>query len=202
MTAFSLTKYAAMTETPPHIHQLFSHPSTPCAAVQSLTVEVHAHRQKEQLALPTWCLRYQLQGTVSELYIPSAAKTPCPTDELWKHTCFEAFIGQPGTSAYREFNFAPSGHWAAYAFSDERVRDDASEEAAVPPPNIALTVKPDTLTLEAHLPWFDGAVGELLLGLTAVIETRDGNLSYWALHHPTAKPDFHRKAGWTARLVH
>jgi len=37
--------------------------------------------------------------------------------------------------------------------------------------------------------------------LTAVIETQDGNLSYWALHHPAERPDFHRNAGWTAELA-
>ena len=40
----------------------------------------------------------------------------------------------------------------------------------------------------------------LLLGLTAVIESTDGSLSYWALAHPRGVPDFHARAGWTARL--
>ena len=38
------------------------------------------------------------------------------------------------------------------------------------------------------------------LGLTAVIEAQDGHLSYWALHHPAAQPDFHHRGGWTARV--
>ena len=32
---------------------------------------------------------------------------------------------------------------------------------------------------------FDGS------SLSAVIETTDGAMSYWALAHPSAKPDFH-----------
>ena len=44
------------------------------------------------------------------------------------------------------------------------------------------------------LPDTPGAVG-----LSAVIETLDGQLSHWALHHPRAdRPDFHHRAGWTA----
>ena len=31
----------------------------------------------------------------------------------------------------------------------------------------------------------------IALGLSAVIEEADGNVSYWALAHPPGKPDFH-----------
>jgi hypothetical protein len=33
--------------------------------------------------------------------------------------------------------------------------------------------------------------GAKRLGLSAVIEAVDGAMSYWALAHPSAKPDFH-----------
>jgi hypothetical protein len=33
----------------------------------------------------------------------------------------------------------------------------------------------------------------LTLGLSAVIEEKDGTKSYWALAHPPGKPDFHHK---------
>jgi len=33
-------------------------------------------------------------------------------DELWQHTCFEAFIGTSSGAGYYEFNFAPSTQWA------------------------------------------------------------------------------------------
>lgn len=35
------------------------------------------------------------------------------------------------------------------------------------------------------------------LGLTAVIETITGEKSYWALHHPVLRPDFHHRDGFT-----
>ena len=35
----------------------------------------------------------------------------------------------------------------------------------------------------------------LRLGLSAVIEASDATLSYWALHHPPGKPDFHHADG-------
>jgi hypothetical protein len=37
-------------------------------------------------------------------------------------------------------------------------------------------------------------------GLAAVIEDRDGALSWWALSHRAAAPDFHDPATFTMRL--
>ena len=40
----------------------------------------------------------------------------------------------------------------------------------------------------------------LALGLSAVIEDADGALSYWALAHPAAKPDFHHREAFTLKI--
>jgi hypothetical protein len=45
-----------------------------------------------------------------------AAVAAARTDELWRHTCFEAFVRTSPAPAYYEFNFAPSTQWAAYRF--------------------------------------------------------------------------------------
>jgi hypothetical protein len=50
-----------------------------------------------------------------------------------------------------------------------------------------------------HLP-LAGGLGALRLGLAAVLEEGDGKLSYWALRHPAAVPDFHHRGGFTAKL--
>ena len=39
------------------------------------------------------------------------------------------------------------------------------------------------------------------IGLSAVIEDTAGSLSYWALHHPRSKPDFHHRGGFILRLT-
>ena len=41
--------------------------------------------------------------------------------------------------------------------------------------------------------------GEILAGVTAVIETAEG-VSYWALSHPGAKPDFHDSKAFLVRF--
>jgi hypothetical protein len=37
-------------------------------------------------------------------------------------------------------------------------------------------------------------------GLSAVVETKDGGISYWALAHPPGKPDFHHPDSFALTL--
>lgn len=100
-----------------------------------------------------------------------------------------------GSPAYREFNFSPSGQWAAYAFSDYRQRAESRTPSVAP--TIALRRFPDRLELEATLaPALLPEGVNLELGLNAVIEAADGRLSYWALKHPAGAPDFHLRKGF------
>jgi len=64
-------------------------------------------------------LSYLVTGKISDLRIPPAVAAT-RTDELWRHTCFEAFICDAPGPAYHEFNFAPSTQWAAYWFDRYR----------------------------------------------------------------------------------
>lgn len=176
--------------------QLHCHPATPCGVALSVSVEVRAHADGLRL-------RYTLRGDTSTLRIPAPA-APVPTDGLWQHTCLEAFVAADGEPAYREFNFSPSSAWAAYRFSSERQRDEAAEareRVLLPPPQTRTTAR--SLTLTARLP--TGALprspAPLCLGLSAVIEELDGRLSYWALHHPHERPDFHHRDGRALRLA-
>jgi len=123
--------------------------------------------------------------------------------------CFEAFVGLADHAAYHEFNFAPSGQWAAYRFTAERQRDTSAEAAHAPVrPDIDVHLAPDSLRLIAWLPWHalplpsPGVAWEI--GLSAVIETTDGALSHWALGHPASRPDFHHRGGWLrqSELLH
>ena len=50
----------------------------------------------------------------------SGVAEPWRADELWRTTCFEAFLRPAGEKSYREWNFAPSGNWAAYDFTAYR----------------------------------------------------------------------------------
>jgi len=110
-------------------------------------------------------------------------------DGLWQHTCFEAFIRAEGESAYREFNFAPSGAWQAYVFADYRqgvCLEPASD------PCVETMSSAQQFILRAVIQAADLPPGpRLQLGLTAVVEGTNGGLTYWALKHAADKPDFH-----------
>ena len=87
----------------------------------------------------------------------------------------------------------PSGNWAAYYFGAYRGGMAPLMKGA--PPQIKLAQGDDHITLHVavDLAWLlrsPFGVG-LKLGLSAVIEDRAQVLSYWALKHPTEKPDFH-----------
>jgi hypothetical protein len=146
---------------------------------------------------------YRLQGDISALRIPTRAPSEA-RDNLWQHTCCEAFIGDAAavnTQSYREFNFSPSSCWAAYAFHDYRQRSMDWQAPAAPV--LTSTVSADTLHLSVQLP----AVllpdsPQLAIGLCAVIETLDGSKTYWALSHAAVQPDFHLRNSFTLRLPH
>ncbi len=143
-------------------------------------------------------LEYRVLTKPGALRIPALAIAPTFTDGLWQHTCFELFAAAPGGTAYREFNFAPSGHWAAYAFSNYRERLDWQPASA---PLIRCMQAADALELQVELPRSllpDSAV--LALGLSAVLEHADGSLDYRALRHPAERPDFHRRDAFILEL--
>jgi len=174
---------------------LLCHPAAPCPAVRSLEVGVSL-RADGALALA-----YRLHGSLDRLALPA----PQPVgfaDGLWQHSCFELFIGLAGDPAYREFNFSPSGQWAAYAFAGYRQREDVALPASAP--SISLRCDGDRLTMDVLLgvpflpPAAPGTTRQL--GLSAVIEARDGALAYWALAHPAERPDFHRREAFTLNL--
>ncbi|AOF86084.1 hypothetical protein BSY239_1565 [Hydrogenophaga sp. RAC07] len=146
-------------------------------------------------------LVYALSGDIAGLRIPSAT-TPGQADGLWQHTCLEAFVAAEGDAAYREFNFSPSGQWAGYRFAGERQRD-TSPAPDLPAPAMQFAITPTCLTLDVHLPLaaLPSPAQHLALALCAVIEEHDGRLSYWALQHPQARPDFHHPAGHSLRLA-
>lgn len=187
---------ATLTPTAPAL-PLVCHPAAPCALPLRIEatlalIETGPHHG--------WLLRYALRGDVSRLRVPTPVP-PGPADGLWQHTCFEAFIGVAGEAAYREFNWAPSGQWAAYRFSAERQRDAAAEAQQGPlVPRIEVHTGPESLCLLVGLPMsalpLPTAAQVWEVGLSAVIETSDGQLSHWALQHPSARPDFHHRGGW------
>lgn len=163
---------------------LIPFPGTTGSPVDSIDVDVL--RQGDRLELIYW-----LRGDTARIRTAAPGEA-VRTDELWRHTCFEAFISTD--DGYREFNFATTGQWASYRFSGYR------QDMAPAPEEARLT------SLEGRGDYLDlGFVVDLpasaeRLALSAVIEDVEGGLSYWALAHPSSKPDFHNARSFTLVL--
>mgnify|MGYP001072089034 CR=1 FL=1 len=160
---------------------LLCHPDTPCPAIAAVGAQI---AQTDDFG---WEISFVAVGDPGAIRVPQQAP-PVHTDELWRTTCFELFLAQPG-DAYAELNLSPSGAFAAYHFDHYRT---GMRPIDLPAPDIALDIGSERLTMavrmcEDCLPW-DGT-GRI--GISAVIEDTQGCVSYWALAHPPGRPDFH-----------
>ena len=166
---------------------LICHPDTPCEAMHNLAASISWERHG------LLRVHYRLEGDIASLVIPHAA-APNRTDGLWQHLCLELFLTDGWCEAYREYNFSPSGEWAVYDFADYR---QGMTDVGLAAPNISVKVDRDILECDV-LTQCGFSTGRI--GLSAVIEEKNGMKSYWALAHPAGKPDFHHPACFAAEL--
>jgi hypothetical protein len=171
------------------------HPATRVDYVRAIRVHVRRTADGELQ------IGYRLEGDIPRIRIPSAATATVAT-QLWQHTCFEAFIAVEGFGSYHEFNFAPSGERTVQAFRG--YRDAVRSASPTPPMHIAAQVTDQLLELETSIRLESLSASHqhsvLRLGLSAVVEAGDGTLSYWALQHRAARPDFHDANTFALRL--
>jgi hypothetical protein len=175
---------------------LTAHPSTPNDAVRSVRVQV---REEEP---DTLVFHYSLDADMSHVRVPSSGAGE-RAGLLWKHTCFEAFVGPAEVPGYHEFNFSPSLDWAVYRF--RAYREGMSPAEIGQAPKISVRRGGEGLELQAavrlgHLPDLRDA-RHLRISLAAVIEDEEGRLSYWGQRHPPGKPDFHHPNGFALEVA-
>ena len=164
---------------------LITHPSASSPHVRSLDASI------ERRGALTFELRFVVEGHITRLRVP-ALLTPKRADNLWRHTCFEAFLRKPGGTAYCELNSSPSREWAAYRFDSYRAGMTPVE---LPPPPSINTVNASDLLEVTALVDVSGlsstlSSGDLQVGLCGVVEDDEGRLSYWALRHPARQARF------------
>jgi hypothetical protein len=162
------------------------HPDSRCPAITGIEVEIASPSADVLL------LSYIVSGKISDVRIPPSTAAG-RGDALWRHTCFEAFVGASSSASYYEFNFSPSSQWAAYRFSGYRSGMCVADEVGAP--SIEVQQMSDGCTLQAKLDLHQLSAlppeTSRRLALSAVIEDKNGEISYWALMHPPGKPDFH-----------
>lgn len=137
---------------------------------------------------------YRVRGDVQRIRLP-AKSVPERTDELWRRTCFEAFVATKNSERYAELNFSPSSRWAAYAF--DHYRYGMQSLPVVKAPSIQVKLDADVLAVDVALQ-MRSLAADSVVGFAAVIEDLDGRISHWALAHAGPKADFHDAKSWTA----
>ena len=165
-----------------------------------------AHRQDGRQA-GRLELVWRLAGDLDALVLPEPRESRRRCDGLWQTTCLEAFWGFAGQQAYWELNLAPNGDWNLYRLSHYRGPLTPVALAAAPPWQVRRTVGELEVAVELDLGEVAGgdepgvAGLPLEISLTAVIDQVGQGVSYWALAHTGAGPDFHRRDSFGLKLL-
>ena len=177
-----------------HCSVLIPHPDS---AAEGTTIAVEARLTAPGILV----CDYALHADMRRVRLPDSHGGE-RSDDLWRHTCFEAFVTAAHLVGYYEFNFSPARDWAAYCFED--YRHGMTPAMLVAAPGLHVHPGPARLELSATLDLAGladlTAAARLRVALAAVIEADTGELSYWSLQHAPGKPDFHHPDGFTLEL--
>lgn len=145
---------------------------------------------------------YTLAGDLGNIILPHPSARAGRRDGLWKQTCFEFFLALRNQPHYWEFNLSPSGDWNAYRMDAYR-RIGFREETSVQRAQISVEKRAGTFNLEGTLD-----ISQILqisqpleVAITAVLQTKQGGESYWALTHPGPQADFHLRESFILTLA-
>ncbi len=171
-------------------------PFDPLPVECNLSVGGHIRRPNAE----TIQVHYQVTGDLNAVVIPQKANPPVRRDELWTTTCLELFIGAKKSSPYWEFNLCPNGDWNIYKLSDYRSNltpDLAYQDLASAMHSGASHFE---LNVVCPIPVNLKTFPKLDVAICAVIQLKQGSISYWALSHGGAEADFHRRDGFVLSL--
>src|SRR5215831_14540495 len=146
------------------------HPDSLCFVATRVEAEVARPRAGSLV------LCYFVTGKISDLRMPPVMAA-ARTDELWRHTCFEAFVRTSPGAGYYEFNFAPSTQWAAYGFESYRTGMRVATEIRAPLIEVQANRECCMLRASLELDPLSGLPRNAgwRLGLSALIEEASGH---------------------------
>lgn len=161
-------------------------------------VSVDARIVEHQLQLV-----YRFSNWASPLILGARSISPQRRDGLWRTTCAEIFVAldpeKPAGGPYLEFNFSPTGDWAAYRFDAPREGMRPHDWPGGSAPTVVGRGSSEDFTLQALVPLAALSAGSCRVAYASVVESASG-LSYWALKHPSDRPDFHHPESFVVSL--
>jgi len=146
-------------------------------------------------------IQYKVHGDIDQIVFPMPSIPPSRKHDLWKATCFEFFIAIPDQPQYWEFNMSPSSDWNVYVMDAYR-QVNMREETAFTQLPFEFNKKNDKISINVNVDLNPIVQLEMNLdiGIAAIIQTKDGHESYWALAHPNPQADFHLRESFNLSL--
>ena len=145
-------------------------------------------------------INYSVQGDIENILLPISV-APARKDDLWRATCFEFFIAIKDQPRYWEFNMSPSGNWNVYAMDAYR-QVNMREELAFTELSFEFIKTKDEVLLDISVDLNPMLQPEniLQISVTTIVQTTDGNETYWALAHHGQYADFHLRESFVIEL--
>jgi hypothetical protein len=168
----------------------------PYAAGQLPRIEIIGEVERRENRL---FVRYDIRGDVGSIHLP-AFSSPARKDDLWRATCFEFFVALPSCPEYWEFNMSPSSEWNVYHMDAYRQVNMQEETRICQLPFTFQKGNEISLDISIDLNLILQADPRVQLGITAIIQTKDGSETYWALSHPGTKADFHLRESFILEM--
>jgi hypothetical protein len=167
------------------------------ANIPDITIKGKILRQSNLLTI-----HYALTGKIEDIFLPSLSVNPTRKDNLWKSTCLEFFLAVKELPQYWEFNLSPSGDWNVY-YMDSYRRIGFREEMSIKRLQFETQKAANSFLLTASVDLEPIIrLGQILeVGVTAVIQTKEGSETYWALMHPAPEADFHLRESFVLALA-
>jgi hypothetical protein len=168
---------------------LYPYPGSPEILVSGVEIAAGARISGGRLEL-----LYQMgfpAGSLAEReLLPFRTLSPRRKEQLWKQTCFEAFLGIQNSDAYCEFNGSLSGEWDFYFFDSYR---NGMQPVPLVPSEAPLIRSRGFSEGSLRIGWsipLPAARPVDRIGITMVLNAGP-HTAYWALNHAGEKPDFH-----------
>ena len=168
----------------------------PLTQIPNISIAGELERIENQLSI-----HYTVQGDIENILLPESSASAARQDDLWKATCFEFFFAIPNSPEYWEANISPSNAWNFYHMDAYR-RIGFREETRTQqlPFEFQKTDGKYLLDVSMNLGPILYVEQKIQVGITAIIQTTDGNEAYWALAHPGSQADFHLRESFIINL--
>jgi len=165
----------------------FHFPKPPLSDLTPPNIHISGTIQIKQTTLK---IQYRVSGEdVLRILWPEDSSQPEIKDDLWRSTCFEMFMATKFDPGYLEYNFSPSRDWAMFAFTKYRDRKEFGDMPDLHIRNGCIDSK--ILTEVSFIIDSEYQDKHLDVGMSAIIETVEGDIFYYALAHDGNSPDFH-----------